>query len=277
MVWFYLTTCCPCWPFARLKAFWETELSHRVKLGVAVLLDLQFLSGQQEFLGALNTATGEAVMQWKDEERKCPLLALAFNHRGEAFHRADSEVGGMNSYVDGVRAKGLSRVPVLHPGTSEKVVTKSVRLMNAYHGGSGANFIDYLQEAADLESAWKAHALSAWITSHNPRYSQLQQKLILSASQSADFNSFFTCWEHYKDSLALVHALHRLNIKDMFLEWCHKNVSFLEESMVPQRVVTIMHSLTLLILGNMRKYYCKTLQGVVVLECLRFAAQSLAA
>jgi hypothetical protein len=40
--------------------------------------------------------------------------------------------------------------------------------------------------------------------------------------------------------------------------------------MVPQKIVTMMHNLTLLIMGHMRKYYPKSLQSIVVLEALKF-------
>ena len=38
---------------------------------------------------ALDILAGEAVMMWSSKERQYPLLALAFNHRAEAFYRAD--------------------------------------------------------------------------------------------------------------------------------------------------------------------------------------------
>jgi hypothetical protein len=69
--------------------------------------------------------------------------------------------------------------------------------------------------------------------------------------------------------VSLANTLNRLGIKESFEEWCNCNVEFLE-AMVPQKIVTMMHNLTLLIMGHMRKYYPKSLQSIVVLEALKF-------
>lgn len=208
-------------------------------------------------------------MMWSSKERQYPLLALAFNHRAEAFYRADCELGETNCQVAAVREKGLRRIPVLHHGTSERICKKLIQLMNQYHGGSGDSFVDYMEEALSLQAVWKAHATTSRITCHNPKYPQLQQQFILAAARSADFNGYFKCWEHIKDCVSLANTLNRLGIKESFEEWCNCNVEFLE-AMVPQKIVTMMHNLTLLIMGHMRKYYPKSLQSIVVLEALKF-------
>lgn len=206
-------------------------------------------------------------MLFKDSSHNYPLLALSFNHQCEAFYRCDCDLKGddSNEYISGIRAKGLSRVPILHEGTGERILVKLIQQMNKYHQGPGDSFLDYFQESLDLESSWKAHACTSRITSHNPRYMSLQQEHILRQAVSSGFNSFFTQWEHYKDTVSLVHTLQRLNIKDDFEKWACKHISFLEATMNPQKVITMMHSLVLLLLGNTRKYYSKTLQGIIVL------------
>ncbi|CAJ1390829.1 unnamed protein product [Effrenium voratum] len=223
--------------------------------------------------GLSQRVAGEAVMKWRSEARSFPLHAGAFNHRAESFYRCHDEMvsgGVVNPYIQSVLDKGLTRIPVLHWGTSDKVFSKLIKVMNRYHDGSGDSFVEYFQESLDLESEWKAHAVKARITSHNPRYAQLQQDFILAASKSANFSGFFSCWEHYKDTLALVHTLVRLGVKDKFIQWANKNVSFLEDAMTPQKVITMMHSITLLVLGNTRKYYSRKLQSIIVMEALKF-------
>lgn len=217
-------------------------------------------------------------MMWKSEDRKYPLMALAFNHRAEAFYRADeveTEQGECNPYVKSAKDKGLTRVPVLHPGTGDRIASKLIKLMNEYHEGSGISFIDFFDEALSLESLWKTHCTESRLTSHNPNYASLQQQFILGAAKSADFSSLFSCWEHYKDTVALVHSMSRLGIKESFEEWCNNNVEFLEGSISPQKVITQMHSIALLVQGNMRRYYSKSLQAIVVLEALKFTARGL--
>ena len=54
-------------------------------------------------------------MMWSSKERQYPLLALAFNHRAEAFYRADCELGETNCQVAAVREKGLRRISRFAP------------------------------------------------------------------------------------------------------------------------------------------------------------------
>lgn len=118
-------------------------------------------------------------MMYRKADCEYPLLAVSFNHRAEAFYQAFSQSPDMPT-VAGVSEKGLSRVAVLHYGTSERVVSKLVKLMNQYHGGSGDSFLDYMEESLQLEASWKSHCKANRITTHNPKYLALQQEYVLS-------------------------------------------------------------------------------------------------
>lgn len=100
---------------------------------------------------------------------------------------------------------------------------------------------------------------------------------LMCTKASADYNRFFTQWEHYKDCLAFTHILEKLDIKDNFYSWCNKNVDFLHESMQPQKVITMAHQLVLLFSNHLRKFYCKRTQGVVILEALKVCVPPLVA
>ena len=67
----------------------------------------------------------------------------------------------------------------MHHGTSERILSRLVKVMNAFHQGSGESVLDYLDESLELESLWKCHAAANRITTHNPRYLALQQSYIL--------------------------------------------------------------------------------------------------
>lgn len=100
---------------------------------------------------------------------------------------------------------------------------------------------------------------------------------LMCTKASADYNRFFTQWEHYKDCLAFAHILEKLDIKDNFYAWCNKNVDFLHESVQPQKVITMAHQLVLLFANHLRKFYCKRTQGIVILEALKFCVPPLVA
>lgn len=113
-----------------------------------------------------------------------PLHALSFNHRAEAFYEADFEQPDLAT-VSSVREKGLAKVSILHHGTGQRVAARLVQLMNLFHGGSGASFLDYMDEAVKLENAWKAYSAKNRLTTHNPKYLQLKQNFVLTTAVSS--------------------------------------------------------------------------------------------
>ena len=117
-------------------------------------------------------------MKYRSAEHELPLQALSFNHRAEAFYRANVD-HPESLFVQSVKDKGLTRVPVLHHGTSERVLSRLVKVMNAFHEGSGDSMLDYLDEALELEASWKCYSSINRITTHNPRYLSLQQTYVL--------------------------------------------------------------------------------------------------
>lgn len=90
---------------------------------------------------------GECIMKWQGPEKAFPAELGSFNHRAEAFYRAHAE-DPENYYVLEAKRKQLQRVSVLVWNTPEKVWSRLVTILNKFHGGAGANIMDYLNEAS---------------------------------------------------------------------------------------------------------------------------------
>lgn len=208
-------------------------------------------------------------MKWQGPEKAFPAELGSFNHRAEAFYRAHAE-DPENYYVLEAKRKQLQRVSVLVWNTPEKVWSRLVTILNKFHGGAGANIMDYLNEAIALENAWKTECLRTHVNTNNPKYMEIQGNFVLQKAESSDFNSYFSVWEHYKDALSLSHVMSRLEIREKFFSWCNRNVNFLMDGFQPQQALTQMHNLSLMILGNMRKYWDKKIQSIVMYEALKF-------
>ena len=168
--------------------------------------------------------------------------------------------------------KKLQRVCVLVWNVPEAVWKKLIAVLNNFHNGSGANIMDFMLEAKALEAAWKADCSRTHVNTNNPRYMELQADFILGKSKTSDFNNYFRVWEHYKDVLALVSLLDRLDIRDKFFSWCNQRVNFLKDGFMPQPCLTQMHSLSIIIMGNMRKFWDKKVIAIIVFEALKFCA-----
>lgn len=125
-------------------------------------------------------------------------------------------------------------------------------------------------QAIALENAWKTECLRTHVNANNPKYMEIQGNFVLQKAESSDFNSYFSVWEHYKDALSLSHVMSRLEIREKFFSWCNRNVNFLMDGFQPQQALTQMHNLSLMILGNMRKYWDKKIQSIVMYEALKF-------
>ena len=213
-------------------------------------------------------------MKWQGPEKQFPAHLGSFNHRAAAFYAAYREDPG-NHYVQEALQKKLQRVCVLVWNVPPAVWKKIIVILNKYHGGSGANIMDYMNEAVALEASWKCECARTHVNTNNPRYAELQATHILGKAQSSDFNGYFRLWEHYKDTLSLVHLLARLEIKEQFFTWCNKRVNFLMDGFSPQACLTQMHSLSLMIMGNLRKFWDRRVQSIVMFEALKFCVGAL--
>ena len=85
---------------------------------------------------------------------------------------------------------------------------------------------------------------------------------------------YFRDWDNYRKALSVVHTLQRFKIySDMKTFW-NRHVDFIGTELEPSAVIAAMHSLTLLITGNMQKFYCPEEIGVVLLHALRHCVPS---
>ena len=86
---------------------------------------------------------------------------------------------------------------------------------------------------------------------------------------------YFRDWDNYRKALSVVHTLQRFKIySDMKTFW-NRHVDFIGTEMEPSLVIAAMHSLTLLVTGNMQKYYCPEEIGVVLSHARRHCVPSL--
>lgn len=208
-------------------------------------------------------------MRWKNDQKLYPTELGSFNHRAEAMYRACEEAPD-NFYVKVALERGLQRVSILHHKTPNGIWEKVIQVLNSFHKGSGSNLMDFMQEALKLEASWKADCQRTFLTTSNPRYMELQSQFILAKSQSSDFMGFFKNWQNYSDTLSLVHTLQRRDIKDSLFKWLNQNVNFLKEGFEAMPCISQMHQLSLIIQGNMRKYWDKRVISIVLFESLKY-------
>lgn len=90
---------------------------------------------------------------------------------------------------------------------------------------------------------------------------------------------FFKDWDSYRKALSVAHILmKRYGIWDDLTSYFNRHVDFISstDAMDPMMVVNTMHSLILLICGNMTKYYQPKTIAVVLNHALTHCVQSLA-
>ena len=209
-----------------------------------------------------------------------PVKAGAFNHRAEAWYRADAKdrkakAKEKNPIIARLRETGLRAVPVLHWAIPPKLWAKLITLLNQYHRGSGVNLIDYLKESLELEAEWKADCSLTHCNLNNPKYHDLQKAFMLKSSASSNHNNFFTCWEHLKDCMALAHLMtkrfKKFDFFNKWSQWLNSHMDFLraDDSMA---IISSMHQLSLILLGNLRKYWPDELVSIILMEAFKFCA-----
>ena len=85
----------------------------------------------------------------------------------------------------------------------------------------------------------------------------------------------FKNWDDFRKALSLAHNLKKFRIWEGFQQFCNTCVDFL--SLTPDDspgIIGTMHQLTLLVIGNMAKYYDAGHVGMVVEHGLRFCVAS---
>lgn len=64
-------------------------------------------------------------------------------------------------------------------------------------------------------------------------------------------------------------------LRDSFCSWSNRFVDFLDAKCDPQSALSLMHSLTILIEGNMKRFYEPALISICVEQALKFCVQDL--
>lgn len=65
---------------------------------------------------------------------------------------------------------------------------------------------------------------------------------------------------------------HSLLLRDKFCDWSRANVNFLDTKLEPAGVLSVRHTLALVIENSMKKFYEKELVGITIFEALKFCA-----
>ena len=83
----------------------------------------------------------------------------------------------------------------------------------------------------------------------------------------------FRDWDNYRKTLSLAHSLKKYGIYDSVKAYWHSAVDFLVLTADDcPTILSAMHQLTLLICGNMSKYYSNDMIGIMIEHGLRFCA-----
>ncbi|CAK9117612.1 unnamed protein product [Durusdinium trenchii] len=168
--------------------------------------------------------TGEPIFKFKTSERKWPIEAGTWNHRLAACYRAFQEQPS-NPNVSIVLERGLTSVKCIHPDIPWRVWERFINVHNTFHKGSAANFLEYMQEAVQLEGLWEQECSRTGLHSHNPRYKAFYKDFVLKRSM------FFTDWDNYRKALSLTHNLQqKYGIFDDLKKYFNSTVDFLNRS-----------------------------------------------
>ena len=103
---------------------------------------------------------------FRDADRSLPVLAITFNHRREAFYRAD-EIAPNCSAMMATKAHPLQGCRMLAHDAPIYCVKELVKLHNLSHGGSGLNIWDMVDHSLELEQQWSVYAQEKGITTAN--------------------------------------------------------------------------------------------------------------
>lgn len=87
---------------------------------------------------------------------------------------------------------------------------------------------------------------------------------------------FFTDWDNYRKALSLTHNLQqKYGIFDDLKKYFNSTVDFLNSDLDPTQVIACMHQLSLLVVGNLSKYWKADYVRVILSHALRHCVLSL--
>ncbi|CAK9003978.1 unnamed protein product [Durusdinium trenchii] len=213
-------------------------------------------------------AAGEPVFKFRTTERKFPIESGTWNHRLEACYRAMSEQPH-NLNVSSVMDRGLRSVKLVHPDIPWQIWERFINAHNTFHRGSAANFLEYMQETIKIEASWEHECLRTGLHSHNPRYKSYYRDFVMKTSM------FFSEWDPFRKALSLTHILIKFKIWEELKKFFNSTVDFLNSDLDPNAVIACMHQLTLLITGNLQKYWKQEHTGILLSHALRHCVQPL--
>eukprot|EP00438_Fugacium_kawagutii_P032315 Skav208273 [mRNA] locus=scaffold188:459687:461187:- [translate_table: standard] len=131
--------------------------------------------------GQPQSVAGEAWLHWRDEHQRLPLLLLSYNHRAQAFYRADREFPD-NSNVKSVRERGLRRCRLFAHWTPHYVLDFMSAVHNKYHKGSDASVVEICKTALRLEASFRALCDQTGLSSVNQGYGKAYEARLLETS-----------------------------------------------------------------------------------------------
>ena len=121
------------------------------------------------------------MFKFRTADKAWPCEAGTWNHRAEAVYRAAAE-NSEHENVKPVLARGLKAVKFVHWRIPPKVWQRFIHTHNSFHQGSGANFIDHLEESVAIESEWELETSKSGLHSANPRYKTAYKDFLLAKS-----------------------------------------------------------------------------------------------
>ncbi len=211
---------------------------------------------------------GAAWFQYQNPEKSLPVAAITFNHRREAFYRADQEAPNAGAMLS-TKAAGLKQCKMLAFDTPTYLIKELVKVHNLSHTGSGVNIWDLIEHALDMERQWTVHIREKGITSANgAAYAKMYEDFLLARTDK------FTTWKPFEHSKALAHRLEDFKISDSFKNWCQCHMSFLDHRMNMLNTICTMHTAVNIIMTLMRRFYPKNVIGEVIFETLKLTVPS---
>eukprot|EP00435_Cladocopium_sp_Y103_P034910 s1306_g9.t1 len=219
--------------------------------------------------------------------KQWPAEAGTWNHRLEAVYRAYEAQPGHKMVVP-VISRGLQKVKFVHPRIPEQIWAAFITTHNTFHQGSSASFKELLEEALKLEAGWDLEISRTNLHSSNPKYKLEYKEYVLKKSGFCLLawslgclvtwlrgclvvlllgylfawsvgwlvGMYYKDWDTYRKALSLIHTLqNKYQIWNDCKEFWNKHVDFIGSAMDPGSVISTMHQVMLLVVGNMSKYY----------------------
>ena len=104
---------------------------------------------------------------------------------------------------------------------------------------------------------------------------EFRQEYILERASSSEYHGLFVHWEPYQHAMASANSLQKCNRMDTFTSWSNTGVDFTAKEYDPHKIISLLHSMCVIITGNASKYWPKKLVGLAVLESIKFCARFL--